>query len=72
MGRMQLEESVARYLSQLHTADRQEPSEALAAKATRLKEKLAKLEEEMGKLEAYEKQMLASPEVPSLTWWKFG
>jgi transposase len=60
--RTQLEESVARYLSQLDTADRQEPSEALAAKTTRLKEKLAKLEEEMGKLEAYEKQMLASPD----------
>ena len=30
--RAQLEESVARYLSQLDTADRQEPSEALAAK----------------------------------------
>jgi transposase len=58
--RMQLEESVARYLSQLDTADRQEPTEALAAKATRLKEKLAKLEEEMAKLAAYEKQMLAS------------
>jgi transposase len=58
--RAQLEESVARYLSQLDTADRQEPTEALAAKATRLKEKLAKLEEEMAKLAAYEKQMLAS------------
>jgi hypothetical protein len=51
---------VARYLSQLDTADRQEPTEALAAKATRLKEKLAKLKEEMAKLAAYEKQMLAS------------
>src|SRR5207237_9468705 len=30
--RAQLEESVARYLSQLDTADRQEPSEALAVK----------------------------------------
>ena len=37
----QIEESVARYLSQLDTADRQEPSEALAAKAAHLKEKLA-------------------------------
>src|ERR671911_1474603 len=45
--RAQLEESVARYLSQLDTADRQPPSEALAAKTTRLKDKLAKLEEEM-------------------------
>src|SRR5262245_54143191 len=58
--RAQLDESVARYLSQLDTADRQEPTEALAAKATRLKEKLAKLKEEMGKLATYEKQMLAA------------
>lgn len=58
----QLEESVARYLSQLDTADRQEPTEALAAKVTRLNEKLTKLKEEMGKLAAYEKQMLASPD----------
>lgn len=59
--RAQLEESVARYLSQLDTADRQEPA-ALAAKVTRLTEKLTKLKEEMGKLAAYEKQMLASPD----------
>src|SRR5215831_5084632 len=58
--RAQLEESVARYLSQLDTADRQEPTEVLAAKATRLKEKLGKLKEEMARLAAYEKQMLAS------------
>ena len=38
------------------------PTEALAAKVTRLKEKLAKLKEEMAKLAAYEKQMLASPD----------
>ena len=60
--RAQLEESIARYLSQLDAADRQEPTEALAVKATRLKEKLAKLQEEMGKLAAYEKQMPASPD----------
>jgi macrodomain Ter protein organizer (MatP/YcbG family) len=60
--RTQLEESVARYLAQLDTADRQEPSEALAAKTAHLKEKLAKLEEEMAKLAAYEKQMLAVPD----------
>jgi transposase len=58
--RTQLEESVARYLSQLDTADRQEPSETLALKTTRLKEKLAKLESEMQRLAAIEKQMLAS------------
>ena len=60
--RAQLEESVARYLSQLDTADLQEPSDALVLKTTRLKEKLDKLKEEMGKLAANEKQMLASPD----------
>ena len=58
----QLEESVARYLSQLDTADRQEPTEALAAKTAHLKEKLAKLDGEMKKLQACEKLMLASPD----------
>ncbi len=60
--RKQLEESVARYLSQLDTADRQEPSEALAAKTAHLKEKIAKIGEEVKKLDAIEKQMLASPD----------
>ena len=60
--RAQLEESVARYLSQLDTSDRHEPTEALAIKTTRLKEKLAKLQEEIGKLATYEKRMLASPD----------
>src|SRR5213075_2503366 len=60
--RAQLEESVARYLSQLDTADRQEPTEALAAKVTRLTEKLTKLKEEMAKLATLEAQMLASPD----------
>jgi transposase len=60
--RAQLEESVARYLSQLDTADRQEPTEALAVKTKHLNEKLAKLDGEMKRLEAYEKKMLASPD----------
>ena len=60
--REQLEESVARYLSQLDTADLQEPTEALAAKTKHLKEKLAKLDSEMQRLEAYETLMLASPD----------
>ena len=60
--RAQLEESVARYLSQLDTADLQEPSETLVLKTTRLKEKLAKLESEMQRLAASEKLMLASPD----------
>jgi hypothetical protein len=57
-----IDKSVARYLSQLDMADRHEPSEALAAKVTRLTEKLTKLKEEMGKLAVYERQMLASPD----------
>ena len=60
--RKQMEESVARYLSQLDTADRQEPSEALAAKTQHLKEKIAKIGEEMKKLDAIEKEMRASPD----------
>jgi hypothetical protein len=60
--RAQLEESVARYLSQLDTADRQQPSEALAAKTTRLKEKLAKLGEEMRRLKGLEARMLTAPD----------
>src|SRR5712675_3293557 len=58
----QIEESVARYLSQLDTADLQEPSEALAAKTAHLKEKLAKLASELQRLKALEEAMLASPD----------
>src|SRR3974377_1771354 len=61
-ARRQVEESVARYLAQLDTADRQEPSEELAAKTDHLKEKLAKLESEMQRLATMEKLMLASPD----------
>ena len=57
----QIEESVARYLSQLDTTDRQGPSEALAAKMAHLKEKLTKLATEVERLEAIKKAMLASP-----------
>jgi transposase len=60
--RAQLEESVARYLSQLDTADRQEPTEALATKTERLKDKLVRLKQEMAKLATIEAQMLASPD----------
>ncbi len=58
----QIEKSVARYLDQLDSADRQEPSEALTSKVVRLTEKLAKLRQEMGRLEALEEQRLAAPE----------
>src|SRR4029077_1365207 len=58
----QIDESVARYLSQLDTADLQEPSEALAAKTAHLKDKLTKLASELQRLKALEKAMLASPD----------
>ena len=58
----QIDQSVARYLSQLDTADRQEPSEALAAKTAHLKEKLAKLSNELERLKVIEKEMLATPD----------
>src|SRR6202162_2023211 len=58
----QIEESVARYLQQLDTADRQEPSEALKAKTSRLKEKIAKLKEEIQRLYGLKARMLATPD----------
>jgi transposase len=60
--RTQLEASVARYLSQLDTADLQDPSETVTLKKTHLKGKLEKLKSEMQKLEAIERQVLASPD----------
>src|SRR5437773_5509121 len=58
----QIEESVARYLHQLDSADRQEPSLARETKTARLKEKITKLKEEMQRLHALEAQMLATPD----------
>src|SRR2546429_7181010 len=58
----QIEESVARYLQQLDTADRQEPSEALKTKTSRLKEKIAMLKEQMQRLEVLKVRMLAAPD----------
>ena len=54
--------SVARYLQQLDTADRQEPSEALKTRTSRLKEKIAKLKEQMQRLEVLKVQMLSTPD----------
>jgi hypothetical protein len=59
--RAQLEESVARYLSQLDTADRQEPTEALAAKVTRLNEKLTKLRRKWASLLSTRSRCLLRP-----------
>ncbi len=58
----QIEGSVARYLHQLDSADRQEPSLARTTKTTRLKDKIARLKEEMQRLEKLEARMLAAPD----------
>jgi transposase len=58
----QIEESVERYLNQLDSADRQEPSQALTARTERLTEKIARLKQEMQRLKALEVQMLATPD----------
>lgn len=58
----QIEESVARYLHQLESADRQERTKARAMRINRLNEKIAMLAEEMKRLEAIEKQRLAEPD----------
>ena len=58
----QIEESVARYLHQLDSADRQEPSPALAMRTRRLEDKIAKLKEEMERLKALDVERRASPD----------
>ena len=58
----QIEESVDRYLHQLDSADRQEPSLARSMKTERLHEKIATLKEEMQRLEVLEARMLATPD----------
>jgi transposase len=56
----QIADSVERYLHQLDSADRQEPSLARTTKTVRLKDKIAKLKEEMERLGKLEVQMLAA------------
>ena len=55
--RTQIEESIDRYLHQLDSADRQEPSDAIVTKTTRLKEKVARLKQEMGRLQELDARM---------------
>src|ERR1700730_17092253 len=55
----QIDQSIARYLSQLDTADRQGPT-VPEAKTTRLKEKIATLRREIERLNALNAQMMAS------------
>jgi len=64
----QIEESIARYLHQMDSADRQEPSSAIDGKIERLTEKIAKLKDEMRRLENLEERMMsASDKQVSLT-----
>lgn len=60
--RAQIEESIDRYLHQLDSTDRQEPTLANQMKTTRLKEKVVKLGQEMRRLEKLETQMLDTPD----------
>ncbi len=53
----QIEDSVARYLHQLDSADRQQPSLALVTRATRLKEKIERLRQETRRLQTLEARM---------------
>ena len=57
----QIEESIARYLTDMDTADRAEP-EVAELKKGRLQEKIAALKEQMQRLRMLEAQMLASPD----------
>ena len=58
----QIEEGIARYLHQLDSADRQEPSEAIDTKTARLKEKIGRLRQEMGRLAALDGLMRQTPD----------
>ena len=57
----QIEESIARYLAEMDTADRAEP-EVAELKKGRLQAKIAALKEQMLQLRRLEAQMLASPD----------
>jgi transposase len=58
----QIEESVARYLHQLDSSDRQERSLAQTMRTTRLKEKIERLKEEMQRLEAFDAERRERPD----------
>ena len=53
---------VARYLHQLDSADRQDPSLSRTAKIDHLNDKVTKLKAEMERLAALEEEMLGRPE----------
>ena len=57
----QIDKSIERYLGQLDSADREEPTIA-EAKTTRLKDKIAALQKEMARLKTLEERMLQAPD----------
>ena len=59
---VQIEGSVARYLHQLDSTDRQEPSLARTMRTTRLEEKIERLKEEMQRLKGLDAQRQAKPD----------
>ena len=58
----QIDDSVARYLHQLDSADRQEPTAAITSRVNRLQDKIGRLHEEMQRLKALEARMLDAPD----------
>jgi transposase len=58
----EIEKKVERYLQQLDTAGRQEPSVARTTKKERLSGKIATLREATKRLRALEAEMLAAPD----------
>jgi transposase len=58
----EIEKKVERYLQQLDSADRQEPSVARTTKKARLADKIATLKEATRRLRALEVEMLATPD----------
>jgi transposase len=58
----QIEESVDRYLRQLDSADRQEPSDTILKKTARLKEKIERLKQEMARLRGLDTMMRETPD----------
>ena len=57
----QIDESIARYLSQMASADRQDAGNA-KQQSERLQGKITKLKEEVKRLKAFEKEMLSRPD----------
>jgi uncharacterized protein YigA (DUF484 family) len=58
----QIEESVARYLSELDSADRQGTAPVAEARTARLREKVEKLQSEMQRMKVLAQEVEAAPD----------